>query len=80
MMSDCRRHSTAGMTMLAGLSRRLRDTTRVVEDATSRDAPARLRGCCWTWRPATAGRPPGIRIGSKHTQRELAAMVGAARR
>ena len=35
-------HPRAAMTMLASLSRRLRHTTRVVQDATFRDVPARL--------------------------------------
>ncbi len=35
-------HQRAAMTMLASLSRRLRHTTRVVQDATFRDVPSRL--------------------------------------
>src|SRR5436309_3020785 len=35
-------HSRAASTLLAVLSRRLRHTTRVVQDATFRDVPARL--------------------------------------
>jgi CRP/FNR family cyclic AMP-dependent transcriptional regulator len=42
-------HPRAAMTMLASLSRRLRHTTRVVQDATFRDVPARLEQVGTEW-------------------------------
>jgi CRP/FNR family transcriptional regulator, cyclic AMP receptor protein len=73
-------HPRAAMTMLASLSRRLRHTTRVVQDATFRDVPARLARVLLDL-AARNGEAiePGIRIESKLTQGELAAMVGASR-
>jgi CRP-like cAMP-binding protein len=72
-------HPRAAMTMLASLSRRLRHTTRVVQDATFRDVPARLARVLLDL--ARNGQPvaQGIRIESRLTQGELAAMVGASR-
>ena len=73
-------HPRAAMTMLASLSRRLRHTTRVVQDATFRDVPARLARVLLD---LAAGHgqavEPGIRIENRLTQGELAAMVGASR-
>lgn len=73
-------HPRAAMTMLASLSRRLRHTTRVVQDATFRDVPARLARVLLDL-AAHNGQAvePGIRIESRLTQGELAAMVGASR-
>ena len=73
-------HPRASMTMLASLSRRLRHTTRVVQDATFRDVPARLARVLLDL-AARNGQaiPQGIRIESRLTQGELAAMVGASR-
>jgi CRP-like cAMP-binding protein len=73
-------HPRAAMTMLASLSRRLRHTTRVVQDATFRDVPARLARVLLDL-AARNGEPipQGIRIESRLTQGELAAMVGASR-
>jgi len=73
-------HPRAAMTMLASLSRRLRHTTRVVQDATFRDVPARLARVLLDL-AARNGQalPQGIRIESRLTQGELAAMVGASR-
>lgn len=73
-------HPRAAMTMMASLSRRLRHTTRVVQDATFRDVPARLARVLLDL-AARNGQPivPGIRIESRLTQGELAAMVGASR-
>jgi CRP/FNR family transcriptional regulator, cyclic AMP receptor protein len=73
-------HQRAAMTMLASLSRRLRHTTRVVQDATFRDVPARLARVLLDL-AARSGQPTaqGIRIESRSTQGELAAMVGASR-
>jgi CRP-like cAMP-binding protein len=73
-------HPRAAMTMLASLSRRLRHTTRVVQDATFRDVPARLARVLLDL-AARNGQaiPNGIRIESRLTQGELAAMVGASR-
>jgi CRP-like cAMP-binding protein len=73
-------HPRAAMTMLASLSRRLRHTTRVVQDATFRDVPARLARVLLDL-AARNGQaiPGGIRIESRLTQGELAAMVGASR-
>jgi CRP/FNR family transcriptional regulator, cyclic AMP receptor protein len=73
-------HPRAAMTMLASLSRRLRHTTRVVQDATFRDVPSRL-GRVLLDLAAKSGQPiaQGIRIETKSTQGELAAMVGASR-
>jgi CRP/FNR family cyclic AMP-dependent transcriptional regulator len=74
------RHPRAAMAMLAGLSRRLRHTTRVVQAATFRDAPARLARVLLDLVDRD-GRPGalGIRIGTRHTQGELAATIGASR-
>jgi CRP-like cAMP-binding protein len=73
-------HPRATMAMLAGLSRRLRHTTRVVQDATFRDVPSRLARVLLEL-AARHGQalPQGIRIDSRLTQGELAAMVGASR-
>jgi CRP/FNR family cyclic AMP-dependent transcriptional regulator len=73
-------HPRAAMTMLASLSRRLRHTTRVVQDATFRDVPARLARVLLDL-AARNGQAvePGIRIESRLTQGEMAAMVGASR-
>ena len=73
-------HPRAAMTMLASLSRRLRHTTRVVQDATFRDVPARLARVLLD-QAARNGQaiPNGIRIEARLTQGELAAMVGASR-
>ena len=73
-------HPRAAMTMLASLSRRLRHTTRVVQDATFRDVPARLARVLLDL-AARNGQAleAGIRIESRLTQGELAGMVGASR-
>jgi CRP-like cAMP-binding protein len=73
-------HPRAAMTMLASLSRRLRHTTRVVEAATFRDVPARLARVLLDL-AARHGQatPQGIRIESRQTQGELAALLGASR-
>lgn len=73
-------HPRAAMTMMASLSRRLRHTTRVVQDATFRDVPARLARVLLDL-AGRHGRPVegGILIDSRLTQGELAAMVGASR-
>jgi CRP/FNR family cyclic AMP-dependent transcriptional regulator len=73
-------HPRAAMTMLASLSRRLRHTTRVVQDATFRDVPSRLARVLLDL-AARNGQaiPNGIRIESRLTQGELASMVGASR-
>jgi CRP-like cAMP-binding protein len=73
-------HPRAAMTMLASLSRRLRHTTRVVQDATFRDVPSRLARVLLDL-AATSGQagPNGIRIETRVTQTELAAMIGASR-
>jgi CRP-like cAMP-binding protein len=73
-------HHRAAMTMLASLSRRLRHTTRVVQDATFRDVPARLARVLLDL-AATSGEAgqQGIRIETRVTRCELAAMVGASR-
>ena len=73
-------HPRAAMTMLASLSRRLRHTTRVVQDATFRDVPSRLARVLLDI-AARNGEvvPQGIRIETRVTQGELAAMVGASR-
>jgi CRP/FNR family transcriptional regulator, cyclic AMP receptor protein len=73
-------HPRAAMTMLASLSRRVRHTTRVVQDATFRDVPSRLARVLLDL-AARNGEAvePGIRIESRLTQGELAAMVGASR-
>jgi CRP-like cAMP-binding protein len=72
-------HPRAAMMMLASLSRRLRHTTRVVQDATFRDVPARLARVLLDL--ARNGQPvaQGIRLETRLTQGELAAMVGASR-
>ena len=73
-------HPSAAMTMLASLSRRLRHTTRVVQDATFRDVPSRLARVLLDL-ATRHGRPVehGILIDTRVTQGELAAMVGASR-
>jgi CRP/FNR family cyclic AMP-dependent transcriptional regulator len=73
-------HPRAAMTMLASLSRRLRHTTRVVQDAAFRDVPARLARVLLD-QAERSGQPVpgGIRIEGRITQGELAAMVGASR-
>jgi len=67
-------------TLLAVLSRRLRHTTRVVQDATFRDVPGRLARVILDLAEAE-GRPAsdGIVVAARLTQTELAAMVGASR-
>jgi CRP-like cAMP-binding protein len=73
-------HPHAALTMLTGLSHRLRHTTRTMQDATFRSVPARLAGLLLDL-AARDGRaiPQGIGIESRRTQVELAAMVGASR-
>jgi CRP/FNR family transcriptional regulator, cyclic AMP receptor protein len=73
-------HPRAALTMLASLSRRLRHTTRVVQDATFRDVPSRLARVLLD-QAERLGQPVsgGIRLEGRLTQSELAAMVGAAR-
>jgi CRP/FNR family cyclic AMP-dependent transcriptional regulator len=73
-------HPRAAMTMLASLSRRLRHTTRVVQDATFRDVPSRLARVLLEL-AERHGRhvEDGIRVDARLTQGELAAMVGASR-
>ena len=73
-------HPRAAMTMLASLSRRLRHTTRVVQDATFRDVPARLARVLLE-QAERLGQPVpgGNRINGRLTQSELASMVGATR-
>jgi CRP-like cAMP-binding protein len=65
-------HPRAAMTMLASLSRWLRHTTRVVQDATLRDVPARLARVLLDL-AARQGRPlaEGIRIDARLTRGEL---------
>jgi CRP-like cAMP-binding protein len=73
-------HPRAAMKMLAALSRRLRHTTRVVQDATFRDVPARLARVLMDL-AARDGQPSedGIRIETRMTQSDLASRVGASR-
>ena len=73
-------HPRAAMTMLASLSHRLRHTTRVVQDATFRDVPSRLARVLLDL-AARHGQAveQGIRLDTRVTQGELAAMVGASR-
>jgi CRP/FNR family transcriptional regulator, cyclic AMP receptor protein len=73
-------HPRAAMMMLASLSYRLRHTTRAVQDATFRDLPARLARVLLDL-AARYGQaiPQGIRIETRLTQTDLAAMVGASR-
>jgi CRP-like cAMP-binding protein len=73
-------HPRAAMKMLAALSRRLRHTTRVVQDATFRDVPARLARVLMDL-VARDGQPAedGIRIETRMTQSDLASRVGASR-
>ena len=74
------RHPRAAMTMLANLSRRLRHTTRVVQDATLRDVPARLARVLLDLSEQHGRRvTDGVHIDVRLTQGELAAMVGASR-
>jgi CRP/FNR family transcriptional regulator, cyclic AMP receptor protein len=74
------RHPRAAMTMMASLSRRIRHTTRVVQDATFRDVPSRLARVLLD-QAAKNGQAVegGVRIESRSTQGELAGMVGASR-
>jgi CRP/FNR family cyclic AMP-dependent transcriptional regulator len=73
-------HSSAAMTMLAGLSRRLRRTTRLVQDSAFRDVPGRMARVLLelmeTYGHATAA---GVRIELRLTQTELGALVGTTR-
>ena len=73
-------HPGAARKMLASLSRRVRHTTRVVQDATFRDVPARLARVLLDLADRH-GRPVegGILLDTRLTQGELAAMVGASR-
>lgn len=73
-------HPRAAMTMLASLSRRLRHTTRVVQDATFKDVPSRLARVLLD-QAERLGQPVcgGIRLEARLTQSEMAAMIGAAR-
>jgi len=73
-------HPRAVATLLAVLSRRLRHTTRVVQEATFRDVPARLARVILDLAGAH-GRPAedGILVEARLTQTELASMVGASR-
>jgi CRP-like cAMP-binding protein len=73
-------HPRAAMKMLAALSRRIRHTTRVVQDATFRDVPARLARVLLDL-AARDGQPveDGIRIEARVTQSDLASRVGASR-
>ena len=70
----------AAASLLAVLSRRLRHTTRLVEDAAFRDVPARLARAILDL-AAARGRPAadGVVIDAHLTQAELASMVGATR-
>ena len=73
-------HPRAAMTMLGSLSRRLRHTTRVVRNATFRDVPARLARVLLDLAVRNGQVvPQGIRVESRMTQAELAALVGASR-
>jgi CRP-like cAMP-binding protein/class 3 adenylate cyclase len=73
-------HPRAAMTMLASLSRRLRHTTRVVQDATFNDVPARLARVLLDLAAGNGqASDNGVRIELRLTQGELAAMVGASR-
>jgi CRP-like cAMP-binding protein len=73
-------HPRAASTLLAVLSRRLRHTTRVVQDATFRDVPARLARVVLDL-ATTRGRPLDntVVVDGPYTQTDLAAMVGASR-
>ena len=73
-------HPRSVATLLAMLSRRLRHTTRVVQDATFRDVPARLARVVLDLADAH-GRPVagGILVDARLTQTELAQMIGASR-
>jgi CRP-like cAMP-binding protein len=73
-------HPRAAMKMLAALSRRIRHTTRVVQDATFRDVPARLARVLLDL-AARDGQTveDGIRIEARVTQSDLASRVGASR-
>jgi CRP-like cAMP-binding protein len=73
-------HPRAASTLLAVLSRRLRHTTRVVQDATFRDVPARLARVVLDL-ATTRGRSEGdsVIVDGRFTQTDLAAMVGASR-
>jgi CRP/FNR family cyclic AMP-dependent transcriptional regulator len=73
-------HPRAAIKMLAALSRRLRHTTRVVQDATFRPVPARLARALLDL-AARDGKPveDGIRIEPRVTQSDLASRVGASR-
>lgn len=73
-------HPTAMARLLAILSRRLRHTTRQVQDAAFRDAPARLARALLDL-AAVRGRPTsdGVAIEPRLTQTELASMIGTSR-
>jgi len=73
-------HPRAAATLLAVLSRRLRHTTRVVQDAAFRDVPGRLARVILDLAD-THGRPAadGVRVETRLTQTELASMIGASR-
>jgi CRP-like cAMP-binding protein len=73
-------HPRAASTLLAVLSRRVRHTTRVVQDATFRDVPARLARVVLDL-ATTRGRTTkdGVVLDGRFTQTDLAAMVGASR-
>lgn len=73
-------HPRAAIAMLASLSRRIRHTTRVVQDATFRDVPARLARVLLDLATRDGQTVEyGVRIGARVTQGEMAAMVGASR-
>jgi CRP-like cAMP-binding protein len=73
-------HSGAAIKMLAGLSRRLRHTTRLVHDAAFRDVPARVARVLLDL-AEQHGRAAdgGVQIGVRLTQSELATLVGTTR-
>ena len=73
-------HSAATSYLLALLSRRLRHTTHIVQDAAFRDVPARLARTILDL-AAIQGRPSsdGVVIDAQLTQTDLAAMIGSAR-
>lgn len=74
------RYPHAAMTMMAGLSRRLRHTTRVVENTTLRDVPARLAQVILELAELHGRQmPEGICIDLRLTQSDLAARIGASR-
>ncbi|MCC6176771.1 MAG: Crp/Fnr family transcriptional regulator [Chloroflexi bacterium] len=73
-------HPRAAATLLAVLSRRLRHTTRIVQEAAFRDVSARLARTILTL-AEEHGRSSssGIVVDARLTQSELAALVGASR-